>query len=107
MVQELPPRIRLASLPTPLEHAGRLSEHWDGPQIWVKRDVLTGFGLSGNKDAVRFVPWPKDALCVETGDYCTDFSKLCDRIELPEQVDLREGVRRTLASLGRTRGAMK
>ncbi len=49
MVQELPPRIRLATLPTPLEHAGRLSDRWGGPQIWVKRDDLTGFGLSGNK----------------------------------------------------------
>ncbi|MCP4307640.1 MAG: pyridoxal-phosphate dependent enzyme [bacterium] len=49
MTQELPPRIHLASLPTPLEHAERLSKHWGGPQIWIKRDDLTGFGLSGNK----------------------------------------------------------
>lgn len=56
-------------------------------------------GLSGNKDAVRFVPWPKDALCVETGDYWTDFSKLNNRISLPKQVDFAEGVRRTISSL--------
>jgi len=42
-------RIPLAQLPTPLEPLDRLSEKWGGPRIWVKRDDLTGFGLSGNK----------------------------------------------------------
>lgn len=41
-------RIHLAQLPTPLEHANRLSDAW-GADIWIKRDDLTGFGLSGNK----------------------------------------------------------
>ena len=49
MVLELPPRTPLATLPTPLELADRLSDHWGGPRIWIKRDDLTGFGLSGNK----------------------------------------------------------
>lgn len=44
-----PPRIHLANLPTPLEPAPRLTAAWGGPTIWVKRDDLTGFGLSGNK----------------------------------------------------------
>ena len=43
------PRITLANLPTPLEPAPRLTAAWGGPTIWVKRDDLTGFGLSGNK----------------------------------------------------------
>lgn len=42
-------RVALARLPTPLEPATRLSEAWNGPRIWIKRDDLTGFGLSGNK----------------------------------------------------------
>ena len=45
----LPPRTALAQLPTPLEPLPRLSREWGGPTIWVKRDDLTGFGLSGNK----------------------------------------------------------
>jgi D-cysteine desulfhydrase len=49
MTSQLPSRIRLASLPTPLEPADRLSAAWGGPRIWVKRDDLTGFELSGNK----------------------------------------------------------
>lgn len=44
-----PPRIALANLPTPLEKAERLTAAWGGPTIWIKRDDLTGFGLSGNK----------------------------------------------------------
>lgn len=46
---QLPPRIRLAQLPTPLVEYPLLRELWGGPRIWVKRDDLTGFGLSGNK----------------------------------------------------------
>ena len=41
-------RLPLARLPTPLDYQERLSAAW-GAQIWVKRDDLTGFGLSGNK----------------------------------------------------------
>lgn len=45
-----PPRwIDLARTPTPLEHLPHLTRAWDGPQLWVKRDDLTGFELSGNK----------------------------------------------------------
>lgn len=43
------PRFELAQLPTPLEFADRLTAAWGGPQIWIKRDDLTGFGVSGNK----------------------------------------------------------
>lgn len=49
MTPQLPPRTPLAILPTPLESCERLSAAWGGPQIWMKRDDLTGFELSGNK----------------------------------------------------------
>jgi D-cysteine desulfhydrase len=42
------PRVRLATLPTPLHPAPRLSEAV-GVEIWFKRDDLTGLGLGGNK----------------------------------------------------------
>lgn len=42
-------RVPLALLPTPLEPARRLTDAWGGPTIWIKRDDLTGFGVSGNK----------------------------------------------------------
>ena len=44
-----PDKIELARVPTPLEPLTRLQERWGGPQLWVKRDDLTGFELSGNK----------------------------------------------------------
>ncbi len=43
------PRVPLAHLPTPLELMPRLSEHFGGPDIYVKRDDCTGLGTGGNK----------------------------------------------------------
>ena len=43
------PRIRLAHLPTPLEHLPNLSRALDGPEIWIKRDDCTGMSSGGNK----------------------------------------------------------
>ena len=43
------PRVRLAHLPTRLEHLPRLSECLGGPQIYVKRDDCTGLATGGNK----------------------------------------------------------
>ncbi len=43
------PRVRLAHLPTPLEHLPNLSKHLGGPQIYVKRDDCTGLATGGNK----------------------------------------------------------
>lgn len=43
------PRVLLARLPTPVEPLPRLTAHLGGPQLFVKRDDLTGLGLGGNK----------------------------------------------------------
>lgn len=43
------PRVRLAHLPTPLEHLPRLSAHLGGPAIYIKRDDETGLATGGNK----------------------------------------------------------
>jgi L-cysteate sulfo-lyase len=43
------PRLRLAHLPTPLEHLPRLSQALGGPEIWIKRDDCTGMSSGGNK----------------------------------------------------------
>jgi D-cysteine desulfhydrase family pyridoxal phosphate-dependent enzyme len=43
------PRVRLAHLPTPLDHCPRLSEALGGPDIRIKRDDLTGLAFGGNK----------------------------------------------------------
>ncbi|NPV69520.1 MAG: D-cysteine desulfhydrase family protein [Firmicutes bacterium] len=43
------PRVRLATLPTPLEEAPRLGEALGGIRLFVKRDDNTGLALGGNK----------------------------------------------------------
>ena len=43
------PRIQIAQLPTPIEELPRLSAVLGGPQLWVKRDDLTGLAFGGNK----------------------------------------------------------
>ncbi|UCC82620.1 MAG: pyridoxal-phosphate dependent enzyme [Gemmatimonadota bacterium] len=43
------PRVSLANLPTPLEPCPGLTRELGGPQIWVKRDDLTGLATGGNK----------------------------------------------------------
>lgn len=43
------PRLQLAQLPTPIQRLERFSEALGGPEIYVKRDDMTGVELSGNK----------------------------------------------------------
>ncbi len=43
------PRVQLASLPTPLQPMPRLTEELGGPQLYIKRDDLTGLAFGGNK----------------------------------------------------------
>lgn len=42
-------RLKFAHLPTPIQPLERLSNAYEGPKIWVKRDDYTGIGVSGNK----------------------------------------------------------
>jgi L-cysteate sulfo-lyase len=43
------PRVRLAHLPTPLEALPRLSEHFNEPNLYIKRNDRTGLATGGNK----------------------------------------------------------
>jgi 1-aminocyclopropane-1-carboxylate deaminase/D-cysteine desulfhydrase-like pyridoxal-dependent ACC family enzyme len=43
------PRMNIAHLPTPLEEMPRLTERLGGPQIWIKREDMTGLAYGGNK----------------------------------------------------------
>jgi 1-aminocyclopropane-1-carboxylate deaminase/D-cysteine desulfhydrase-like pyridoxal-dependent ACC family enzyme len=43
------PRVSLAALPTPLESCAGLTRELGGPEIWMKRDDLTGLATGGNK----------------------------------------------------------
>lgn len=43
------PRVKLAFLPTPVELLENLSKELGGPQIYMKRDDMTGLAFGGNK----------------------------------------------------------
>ena len=43
------PRLKIAHLPTPIEHLPRLSAALGGPRLLVKRDDQTGLAFGGNK----------------------------------------------------------
>src|ERR1700742_4367607 len=43
------PRRRYSPHPTPIERLGGLSKALGGPEIWIKRDDLTGLAGGGNK----------------------------------------------------------
>ena len=43
------PRLKIANLPTPIETLPRLSAALKGPNLFVKRDDLTGLAFGGNK----------------------------------------------------------
>lgn len=53
---------------------------------------------------VHFVPWPQEYQAVETGDYCTDLSKIDRYLTLPPQTSLAEGLARTLDHYRKTGG---
>ncbi len=42
-------RVTLIHRPTPMRKLDRLSAELGGPEIWIKRDDLTGLALGGNK----------------------------------------------------------
>ena len=46
------PRIRLATLPTPIEYLKRFFKALDGPNIYIKRDDNTGLAFGGSKARV-------------------------------------------------------
>ncbi len=67
MKPNYPERFPLANLPTPLEPLLRLSQHLGGPELWIKRDDLTGLAGGGNKTRkLEFL------VCEAQAQGCTD-----------------------------------
>ncbi|MFQ5923877.1 MAG: D-cysteine desulfhydrase family protein [Anaerolineales bacterium] len=44
-----PPKVHFAHLPTPIHRLERLTAELGGPDLWIKRDDLTGHAFGGNK----------------------------------------------------------
>lgn len=86
------PRLGVAQLPTPLQPLRNLSAHLGGPDIWVKRDDLTGLGLGGNKlrkiDYVLKAAIDAGADCIVSGGVVQSNSQrqvaaVCAKMGLP------------------------
>ncbi len=93
------PRHCLTHLPTPLQHCPRLSSALGGPQIWIKRDDLTGLAFGGNKS--RYLEFTLaeatsqgcDAAvlsAVVQSNHCRQFAAACAQLGLRGVVVLRE-----------------
>ena len=93
------PRHCLTHLPTPLQHCPRLSAALGGPQIWIKRDDLTGLAFGGNKS--RYLEFTLaeataqgcDAAvlsAVVQSNHCRQFAAACAQLGLRGVVVLRE-----------------
>ena len=67
------PRAQLANLPTPLDYCPRLTKSLGGPDVYIKRDDLTGLALGGNKTRnLEFLfgeAIAQGADCIITGAY--------------------------------------
>lgn len=67
------PRAKLGQLPTPLDYCPRLTAHLGGPDMYIKRDDLTGLALGGNKTRnLEFLfgeAIAQGADCIITGAY--------------------------------------
>lgn len=93
------PRVHLAHLPTPLEEAPRLSKTLRGPQIYFKRDDLSGFALGGNKTRMfefilaRALEEGADTVVAGAGaqsNYCRQMAAACTKLGLRAYLVLRK-----------------
>ena len=93
------PRVELATLPTPLERLPGLTRELRGPQLWVKRDDLTGLAAGGNKTRMfEYVLARVMAEGVDTvvagaavqSNYCRQLAAACAKLGLECHLILRK-----------------
>jgi 1-aminocyclopropane-1-carboxylate deaminase/D-cysteine desulfhydrase-like pyridoxal-dependent ACC family enzyme len=93
------PRVHLASIrPTPLEPLAKLSALLGGPDIYIKRDDLTGLAFGGNKTRMLELSladaMEKGAEVIVCGsavqsNYCRQMAAACARLDLELHLILR------------------
>ncbi len=92
------PRVHLGVDNTPLEHLPRFSAALGGPQVWMKRDDLTGLAFGGNK--TRMLEYSL-AVAIERGadtvvfgaavqsNYCRQLAGACAKLGMTLHLILR------------------
>lgn len=86
------PRRRYTPSPTPIEPLPRLSKELGGPEIWVKRDDLTGLAAGGNKTRkLEFLV--ADALAKDCDTLITTGAVQSNHCRLTAAAAVREGLK--------------
>jgi nucleoside-diphosphate-sugar epimerase len=91
-VEDLVDALLLAAV-TPACH-GEVFNVGSGTGARFKEMVEIVVGTVG-QGKVQSVPWPKDYVNVETGDYITNIHKLQDATDWKPRTDLRSGIQHT------------
>jgi len=95
------PRVALGTFPTPLDYCPRLTQAVGGPEIYIKRDDLTGLALGGNKTRnLEFLlgeALAQGADCVITGadtqsNQCRQAAAACAKLGLECYLVLSRGL---------------
>lgn len=100
-------RVRLLPGPTPLHRMHRLEEQWGYPEIYIKRDDMTGIGPGGNKirslefilgEAVQqgcgriLAAGPVQSnLCTLTAAACAKLGLVCELVHNGEEPERKQG----------------
>ena len=93
------PRVELAHLPTPLDFCPGLTRELGGPEIWIKRDDMTGLATGGNKtrmfeyvlgEAVENGVEAVVAGAAVQSNYCRQLAASCAKLGLECHLVLRK-----------------
>jgi len=60
------------------------------------KDMVTAIVKIVGKGKIKFQPWPKDYLNVETGDYITNITKITTSLNWKPDTSLEEGIEKTI-----------
>jgi D-cysteine desulfhydrase len=100
------PRRRYTPAPTPIERLSHLSAHLGGPEIWIKRDDLTGLTGGGNKTRkLEFLV--ADALAQGADTLITQGAVQSNHCRLTLAAAVREGLKCRLVLEQRVAGSYR
>ena len=100
------PRRRYTPAPTPIERLDHLTRELDGPEIWIKRDDLTGLTGGGNKTRkLEFLM--ADALAQGADTIITQGAVQSNHCRLTLSAAVREGLKCRLILEERVPGSYK
>jgi UDP-glucose 4-epimerase len=86
-----------ASTPVSGDSQGEVFNLGASPPASLREFLEILYEVAGEKPNYRLVPFPEERRRTDIGDFYTDFGKIQRKLGWEPRIDLREGVRRTLA----------